>query len=73
MASGSSVSDMGELFIQRPGGRTSRYLIDGSVIEQLQGLTIDWCDKCDKWKPLEGGHYVQSDGLAMIWLCQECK
>jgi hypothetical protein len=73
MASGSSVSDMGELFIQRPGGRTSRYLIDGSVIEQLQGLTIDWCDKCDKWKPLEGGYYVQSDGLAMIWLCQECK
>ncbi len=64
---------MGELFIQRPGGRTTRYLIDGTVIDELKGLSIDWCDQCQKWKPLEGGHYLQSDGLTMIWICEACK
>jgi len=64
---------MGELFIQKPNGETTTFLIDGTVIKEMQGLDIDWCDKCEKWKRLAGGHYLQSDGLAMIWLCEACK
>ena len=31
------------------------------------------CDECCKPKPLATGYYVKSDGLDLIWLCQECK
>ena len=31
------------------------------------------CDECDKPKPLGTGSYVSADGLAMLWLCEECK
>jgi hypothetical protein len=64
---------MGELFMKKPNGETTTFLIDGTVIKEQQGLDIDWCDKCEKWQPVAGGHYVQAQGLAMIWLCEVCK
>lgn len=64
---------MGELFIQKPNGETTTFQIDGTVIKEMQPLQIDWCDKCSKWQPLEGGYTVQNQGLSMIWICRECK
>jgi hypothetical protein len=64
---------MGELFIQKPNGETTTIAIDGTVIKEQQPLQIDWCDKCEQWKPLSGGHMVANKGLALIWICQECK
>ena len=64
---------MGELFIQKPNGETTTIAIDGTVIKEQQPLQIDWCDKCEQWKPLLGGHMVANKGLALIWICQECK
>ena len=64
---------MGELFIQKPNGETTTFQIDGTVIKEQKPLEIDWCDKCEQWKPLSGGHMVANKGLALIWICQECK
>ena len=64
---------MGELFIQKPNGETTTIAIDGTVIKEQKPLEIDWCDKCEQWKPLSGGHMVANTGLALIWICQECK
>ena len=64
---------MGELFIQKPNGETTTFQIDGTVINEQKPLEIDWCDKCEQWKPLSGGHMVANKGLALIWICQECK
>lgn len=64
---------MGELFIQKPNGETTRILIDGTVIKEMQPLEIDWCDACQKWKPLEGGQTSSHLGLQLIWLCEACK
>lgn len=33
----------------------------------------DYCDKCEKPKPLATGSHTSSDGLALIWLCEDCK
>jgi hypothetical protein len=33
----------------------------------------DYCDSCEKPKPLATGFHVKADGLAMIWLCEDCK
>ncbi len=33
----------------------------------------DYCDSCEKPKPLASGFHVKADGLAMIWLCEDCK
>ena len=64
---------MGELFIQKQNGETTTFQIDGTVIKEQKPLEIDWCDKCEQWKPLSGGHMVANKGLALIWICQECK
>jgi hypothetical protein len=64
---------MGELFIQKQNGETTTFEIDGTVIKEMQPLQIDWCDKCSKWQPLEGGYIVRNQGLSMIWICRECK
>jgi hypothetical protein len=73
MASGSSVSDMGELFMQRPNGQTTRIDREGTVTQTVEPLQIDWCDKCSKWQPLEGGEYTRYQGMTIIWLCEVCK
>ena len=64
---------MGEPFMQKPNGETTTFLVDGTVIKENQPLQIDWCDKCQQWKPLDGGYMVKNQGEALIWLCQECK
>ena len=64
---------MGYLFIQRPDGSSTTYLVDGTVINEMRGIQIDWCDKCEKWKPLEHGHYLQNAGEKLMWFCAECK
>lgn len=64
---------MGELFMQKANGETTTFQVDGTVIKEQKPLEIDWCDKCQQWKPLAGGHMVANQGLTMIWFCQECK
>ena len=64
---------MGELYIQKPDGEAMTIQIDGTIVRETNPIDIDWCDKCEKRKQVAGGHYVQSQGLAMIWLCEACK
>tara|TARA_R110002126_G_scaffold232556_1_gene376911 strand:- start:77 stop:271 length:195 start_codon:yes stop_codon:yes gene_type:complete len=64
---------MGELFIQHPNGDAIIYQMDGTVIRENQPIQIDWCDKCEKWQPLEGGESTTYQGLDIIWLCKDCK
>jgi hypothetical protein len=64
---------MGELYIQKPDGEAMTIQIDGTIVRETNPIDIDWCDKCQKWQQLSGGHYVQSQGLALIWLCEACK
>ena len=54
-------------------GQETTFKIDGSIVKEPKPISIDWCDKCEKWKPLEFGRYDGSQGLTMIWLCMECK
>jgi hypothetical protein len=64
---------MGELFIQKPTGESITIQQDGSEIRENLPLQIDWCDKCEMWKPLSGGQMVANRGLTLIWLCEACK
>lgn len=64
---------MGELFMKKPNGETTTFLIDGTVLKEQQPLEIDWCDKCQRWKSLAGGYMVRNQGEALIWLCEDCK
>jgi hypothetical protein len=65
---------MGEMeIIKLSTGEKTTFQIDGTVIKEQQPINIDWCDKCERWKPLEFGRYDGSQGLTMIWLCMECK
>jgi hypothetical protein len=66
-------SIMGELFIQKPNGESITYQIDGTVIKEQSEISINWCDKCEKWKPKEFGRYDGAQGLTMLWVCMECK
>lgn len=62
---------MGDLYMQFPNGDTLNIDADGN---EVQGrIELNWCDKCDVWRPLAGGLYVQNQGLSIIWLCKECK
>lgn len=64
---------MAELYIKKPNGEAVTIEIDGTIVRETNPIDIDWCDKCEKWQPTAAGHYVQSQGLAMIWLCEACK
>ena len=64
---------MGELFIQKPSGESITIQIDGTVIKEQKPIEIDWCDKCEKWKPLEFGRFERHDGMPILWFCAECK
>ena len=64
---------MGELFIQKPNGETITILEDGTELREQKPLEIDWCDKCQHWKPLTGGEMTRYHGLNIIWLCEACK
>jgi hypothetical protein len=64
---------MGELFMQKPDGESITIEIDGTVIREQKPLEIDWCDKCERWQPLQGGESTRYQGLDIIWLCEKCK
>ena len=64
---------MAELFIQRPNGESFIIERDGSITYPVNKIELDWCDKCEKWKELEGGHYVQMEGIKIVCFCQACK
>lgn len=64
---------MGELFMQKPNGETTTFHRDGTVTREIQPLQIDWCDGCQKWKPLDGGQISSYLGLQLIWMCEACK
>jgi hypothetical protein len=64
---------MGELEIIRPDGEITRFEIDGTIVKEQGPILIDWCDKCEKWKPCPGGAYEKQDGLSIIWFCGDCK
>jgi hypothetical protein len=64
---------MAELFIQKPNGETITIFEDGTELREQKPIQIDWCDKCEKWQPLEGGESTTYQGLDIIWLCKDCK
>jgi hypothetical protein len=65
---------MGEMqIIKLSTGEATTFKIDGSVVKEPKPISIDWCDKCEMWKPLEFGQYQGSQGLTMLWFCMECK
>ncbi len=33
----------------------------------------DYCDSCDKPKPLATGSHTIIDGLSVTWQCEDCK
>ena len=71
MALGKCSFKMGELYIEKPTGESLIIQIDGTEIRN-EPMKIDWCDKCERWKPLEFGRHEKADGLTILWFCGEC-
>ena len=42
-------------------------------VEAFAPGTWDYCDKCEKPKPLTEGTYTFVDGWAISWTCKDCK
>jgi len=70
-AAGITVGEM-EIIKLNTGQKTT-YKIDGTVIKEQNPISINWCDKCESWKPPEFGRYDGAQGLTMLWICMECK
>ena len=70
-AAGIAVGEM--QIIKLNSGEKTTYQIDGTVIKEQTPVSINWCDKCETWKPLEFGRYDGAQGLTMLWFCLECK
>ena len=70
-AAGIAVGEM--QIIKLNTGQKTTYQIDGTVIKEQTPVSINWCDKCETWKPLEFGRYDGAQGLTMLWFCMECK
>ena len=66
---------MGDLeIIKIATGERTTIQVDGSVIkDQVEPPKLEWCDKCEGWKPIEFGRYDGAQGLTMLWVCLECK
>lgn len=65
---------MGDMeMIKLSTGEKTIFKADGTVIREQNPISIDWCDRCQMWKPLEFGSYTTVDGLKLIWECGECK
>jgi hypothetical protein len=66
---------MGEMeIIKLDTGERTIFQTDGSVIkDQIDPPKIEWCDRCQAFKPLEFGRFEGSQGLTMLWFCMECK
>ena len=70
-AAGIAVGEM--QIIKLNTGQKTTYQIDGTVIKEQTPVSINWCDKCETWKPLEFGRYDGAQGLTMLWFCLDCK
>lgn len=65
---------MGDMeMIKLSTGEKTIFKADGTIIKESNPITIEWCDRCETWKPLEFGRYVTADELHLIWECAECK
>lgn len=54
-------------------GQKTTIEVDGTMIREENPIKINWCDKCETWKPLEFGRYDGAQGLTMLWFCGGCK
>lgn len=63
---------MGYVEFIRPDGSSKTIGYDGQVTE-TPALPMDFCDKCQQWKPKEFGRYEGADGILLLWFCLECK
>lgn len=64
---------MGELFMQKLNGDTTRFFRDGTVEKTNEPLQFDFCDKCSSWKPKDDGRFQEWDGVKILWFCAVCK
>ena len=46
---------------------------DGTIIKEPNPVSIEWCDRCEIWKPLAFGRYITNLGEHLIWECGDCK
>jgi len=63
---------MGELYIEKPNGESLTIQLDGTEIRN-EPIQIEWCDKCERWQPLEFGRHEKAGGLTILWFCDKCK
>ncbi len=42
-------------------------------VETFAPGTWDYCDSCEKPKPLATGSHTFVDGLSVTWQCEDCK
>lgn len=65
---------MGDMeMIKITTGEKTVFKADGTVIKEANPISIEWCDRCEIWKPLEFGRYITHLGELLIWECGECK
>ena len=40
---------------------------------ELEAATFMYCDKCDSLVDTQGGKYIESDGIKLMWWCATCR
>jgi hypothetical protein len=66
---------MGEMeIIKLDTGDRTIIEIDGTVIkDQVIPPKIEWCDRCQMFKELQGGKFDKVMGSNELWYCAACK
>jgi len=65
---------MGDMeMIKISTGAKTVFKADGTVVHEPNPISIEWCDRCEIWKPLAFGRYVTNQGEHLIWECGDCK
>jgi len=66
---------MGEMeIIKLETGERTIIEIDGTVIkDQVIPPKIEWCDRCQMFKELQGGKFDKVMGSNELWYCEACK
>ena len=54
-------------------GEKTVFKADGTVVHEPNPISIEWCDRCEIWKPMAFGRYITHLGELLIWECGECK
>jgi hypothetical protein len=55
-------------------GERTRFMADGSIVkDQVDPPKIEWCDRCETFKRLDGGRYDFVMGSPELWYCELCK